>query len=252
MNCEKCGRPIKTMTVFGKTIAMMCDCQRMEHDREYRKKIQTAHDLIFSQLQFQSGVCQRYRPARIENLSPRPGQEEMFEELKSDKFSGALIVGGAGTGKTLTASAYVNTLIAAQANAIPDETKIKFIDCPETIAYITAPCARIVGTVQLMEAIKREYDGGDRVQMERCKTVHTLVIDDIGAERTAEKTNDWSAERIFEIIDYRYGNMLPTIITTNLIPAEIAKRYGDRTADRIRSMCKMIAIKLPSQRKTKG
>jgi DNA replication protein DnaC len=58
-----------------------------------------------------------------------------------------------------------------------------------------------------------------------------LIIDDLGAE----KLTDYVIQAWYSIIDYRYSNMLPTVITSNLSVAELAVRFGDRIASRIAS-----------------
>ena len=46
--------------------------------------------------------------------------------------------------------------------------------------------------------------------LEHIKTVNLLILDDMGAERT----NAFAEEKLFQIIDYRYAEQIPTIITT--------------------------------------
>ena len=57
-----------------------------------------------------------------------------------------------------------------------------------------------------------------------------LVIDDLGAERTTE----WSQERTIKLIDSRLRNGKQTVVTTNLMSmSDATSRYGDRTASRL-------------------
>ena len=64
-------------------------------------------------------------------------------------------------------------------------------------------------------------------------------MDDMGAE----KTTDWSMSTLYVLIDKRYSEMMPTIITSNLTVAEVADKVGDRIASRIAGMCKVIELK---------
>lgn len=51
-----------------------------------------------------------------------------------------------------------------------------------------------------------------------------LGLDDLGSEvRTA-----WSIEKLEEIINYRYENKLPTMVTTNCLPDEFTDRIRSR------------------------
>lgn len=60
-----------------------------------------------------------------------------------------------------------------------------------------------------------------------------LIIDDLGAEKPTE----WVAEILYRIINYRYENELPVIITSNLSLDQLAQRLGDRTASRLTELC---------------
>jgi DNA replication protein DnaC len=44
------------------------------------------------------------------------------------------------------------------------------------------------------------------------KTVPMLVLDDVARE----KQSDWTRQILFDVINYRYEHMTPTIITANL------------------------------------
>jgi len=58
-----------------------------------------------------------------------------------------------------------------------------------------------------------------------------LIVDDLGAE----KLTDYVVQAWYSIVDYRYSNMLPTVITSNLSIQELAAKFGDRIASRAAS-----------------
>ncbi len=67
--------------------------------------------------------------------------------------------------------------------------------------------------------------------LDRIKTADLLVLDDFGSERSTPFAED----KLFQIINYRYEDRLPTIVTTSLDFGEIessrpriASRLGDR------------------------
>lgn len=66
-----------------------------------------------------------------------------------------------------------------------------------------------------------------------------LAIDDLGTEPPAVKLYGTERLPLADLLVARYDSRLPTIITTNLGPAGIAERYGERIADRIREMDKI-------------
>jgi DNA replication protein DnaC len=51
-----------------------------------------------------------------------------------------------------------------------------------------------------------------------------LVLDDLGRERVT----DWATERLYVLVNARYGELRPTIATTNLRPSELVAlpQYG--------------------------
>lgn len=81
-----------------------------------------------------------------------------------------------------------------------------------------------------LERLEKEHFGrseGDT--MELLLGCDLLIMDDLGAEfQTA-----FTASAIYNIINSRILNGLPTIISTNLSPAEITKCYGERVMSRI-------------------
>ena len=69
-----------------------------------------------------------------------------------------------------------------------------------------------------------------------------LIIDDIGSEQPTE----WGMSKIFAIINSRYEEYMPTIVTTNYSEDELQRRMtpdgGDsrnakKTLDRLKEMC---------------
>lgn len=59
--------------------------------------------------------------------------------------------------------------------------------------------------------------------------VPLLVLDDYGAERETAL----AAERIYRVVDVRYRERRPTIVTTNVPPAELEERVYSRIASGI-------------------
>jgi len=71
-----------------------------------------------------------------------------------------------------------------------------------------------------------------------------LVVDDFGIQRNTE----WESEMLYNLIDSRYADERPTIITSN-IPADDLKTVAHgRIYSRIQEMCKIIHVDLPDYR----
>ena len=73
-----------------------------------------------------------------------------------------------------------------------------------------------------------------------------LVIDDVG---TCGGEQSKVQAMYNNVIDYRYSNMLPTIITTNLKRNELSRYIGDRAIDRLQSNGYFIDLTSPDSRR---
>ena len=66
----------------------------------------------------------------------------------------------------------------------------------------------------MLDYIKDTYkdsDMSDKEYLNLYSSVDLLIIDDLGKEKTTE----WVLEKLFLIINNRYNNYLPIVITTN-------------------------------------
>lgn len=66
-----------------------------------------------------------------------------------------------------------------------------------------------------------------------------LVIDDLGAEGTLAS---WQRQKVDGIINDRYNNQKPIIVTTNLSDLELHEHYSERVVDRLKEMVGEIVI----------
>ena len=85
--------------------------------------------------------------------------------------------------------------------------------------------------------------------LERIKTADLLVMDDMGAERSTPFAED----KLFQIINYRYEERLPTVITTTQIPDSIGEgrpRIASRLKDR--GVVFEVPIEAPDYREGRG
>ena len=85
-----------------------------------------------------------------------------------------------------------------------------------------------------VEAMRNQYSeySDDIARLrEDAMNCKLLILDDIGAERPSE----YVCERLYDLINHRYTNMLPTIYTSNLTPFELGDRLGSRIESRVRS-----------------
>jgi len=77
---------------------------------------------------------------------------------------------------------------------------------------------------ELKEGFKTEGDYSYQSRFNFYCKVNLLVMDDLGVE----KKTDWALEKLETIIDYRYINKLPLVVTTNKNLDIYSPRIGSR------------------------
>ncbi|MDO0912918.1 ATP-binding protein [Streptomyces sp. DT2A-34] len=134
-----------------------------------------------------------------------------------------LIVGTTGTGKTYQAYGAIRSLLIAGVRLRWKAT---------TAADLYA------------ELRPRPGHDGERELMDlaRCPL---LIIDDLGAAKNSE----WTEEITMRLINRRYNEMLPTLITTNLGMADLRQHIGDRVASRLTEMSDKVILDGPDRRR---
>ncbi|MCJ8293528.1 MAG: ATP-binding protein [Colwellia sp.] len=129
------------------------------------------------------------------------------ENFPTDKS--LIMVGGVGTGKTLLASAMIESLV--------DKHKCEIVKLIEIVRELKATWSRDSETSE--EKIISWYTKLD-----------LLIIDEVGSQFGSDTEKLF----IFEIIDGRYQNMKPTIIISNLDINGVKDAIGERCVDRLR------------------
>lgn len=98
--------------------------------------------------------------------------------------------------------------------------------------------------LDLMSYIKRKWSKREWDPQNRIKRMPLLFIDDLGMEIV----RDWTYQEFLSLVTYRYNEMLPMCITSNLTEAEFLDRYGNALFSRISEMCEPIKIEAPDYR----
>ncbi len=185
-----------------------------------------------------SGIPKRYIGASFEALGREgcpPDVREMATEayvyargfeVNAEEGRGLLFFGEVGRMKT--------TLAVCVARAVKEQGRsVFFISMPELLDTLIS-MSKNKDTKEL-----RDFE-------HKIKTVALLILDDFGAEYP----NDWILNKVDAIITHRYNEMMPVIITTNMMPSEIKERYVKRVYDRLRSTSKVLGTYGDSFRKT--
>ena len=91
--------------------------------------------------------------------------------------------------------------------------------------------------VDLLSDIRATYDDRSPLSeselLEELNEPDLLVLDDLGAEKSAEWVND----RLYLIVNRRYESARPIMVTTNLSEEELVKKLGERIVSRLREIC---------------
>jgi DNA replication protein DnaC len=83
----------------------------------------------------------------------------------------------------------------------------------------------------LLDHLRSAFNPSAEIQYDdrfnRIKSVPMLILDDLGTENATP----WAREKLFQIINHRYTERFPTIITTNVDLAKIDDRIASRIMD---------------------
>ena len=225
VHCPICGKE-KTWrkgNILGAVIRVpiMCQCEvDLEEEIKKQEEAKAKLDRI-NRILAMSNLGERFRDASFDSFQPTAGTEacwaytkEYAENFEKKTESGICICGRAGNGKSHLAAALVNRVIQRGFTAV-------FIEVPDLFSRIKATYGA-------------EGEGSEDKIMAALSKCDLLVLDDAGAE----KPTDWVQEKFYQIINARYKNRLPVVITTNTKDmAGLEDIIGFRAYDRVLEMC---------------
>lgn len=171
--------------------------QMFEEEKKLRKMQEFANKV--DKIIKNSKMSKRNLNYKFDNFEVNSNNKKVYQSLKnySEKLvneverKGLILVGNNGVGKTHLACSIANELIK---DGIP-------------IIYGTL--------INLLAELKNTYDIDNNISemkiIKLYEKVDLLIIDDLGKEKPSE----WGLEKLFTIINSRYENNLPVIITTN-------------------------------------
>lgn len=101
-------------------------------------------------------------------------------------------------------------------------------------------------SADLYAALRPRNGVDSETEFRRYAHARLLLVDDLGAAKSSE----WTEEINFRLVNHRYENQLPTLMTSNVLPKQLADRLGDRVASRLIEMCDRSVITGTDRRRT--
>jgi DNA replication protein DnaC len=195
-----------------------------------------------------------YRYITIANSPARESQAKLYKALdtyirtferqfdpNADRIKSIYLFSESpGTGKTTTACALLNEWLVAhylgslKRGKQPLQTPAYFLDVNEFQTRYNL--ATLSNDEAELGAIKAE--------IRKCQAVSFLAMDDIGVRGATEAFRSY----LHAIINHRATNGLPTIYTSNLDIADMARIFDERLYDRMRDMCAVMEFEGESKR----
>lgn len=239
--CPECGKlvvdAVMTIPVTGKRVKVErygCQCYQKAELDKYLNESDYSHN---ADIYERSGIGKRFKQCTFESFRLFPDVKDSFDivadyaecfETYKDKGAGLILKGKPGCGKTHLAAAVSQELIFRGYS-------VKFILTPVLLE-------------EIRKSFNKKYGEVETDILKQLASVQLLVLDDLGAEKPTE----WVIEQLFILINKRYEEMKPTIITTNCTGQELALRIGERTASRLVEVSKIVNIKAGDYRMKKA
>lgn len=229
--CPLCdGRGVYTLDVpvtdprFGRF--QRCPNHPIEDDREMHERLRRFGNLegyrnkTFENFRI-SHLGGSYTPNQVSSLHNAKSVAEGYAE---NPIGWIVYEGPYGCGKTHLAVAIANARLELYG---------------EQVVFTTAPDLLDI----LRATFGQETEASFDTYFERIRTIPLLVLDDLGVENPS----GWAKEKLFQLLNYRHVNRLPTVVTTNTSFDDLDPRISSRMMQG--EVVKHIRINAPDYRR---
>ena len=190
---------------FGKMVPCTCRAEEITQSAKARlfsmSSLKALHNLRFDNFEKRGhiGLAQH----QAESLENAFNQAYNFAERRQGWL---LMLGRYGCGKTHLAAAIANHAIEAGVSTL----------------FLTVP--------DLLDWLRYAYAGVEmsfEERFEEIREIPLLILDDFGTQNATA----WAQEKIYQIINHRYINQLPTVVTSNFLINDFEGRVRSRLQD---------------------
>jgi DNA replication protein DnaC len=190
---------------FGKL--QICTCRQSQINEQVRQRL-----FKLSQLdELSHHTFENFEERGRVGLSPKQADslEQAYNQAQrfAQSLNGWLLLqGGFGCGKTHMAAAIANFAVSVGVPTL----------------FITVP--------DMLDTLRFAYQDPEATfegRFDEIRQAPLLILDDFGTQNATE----WAQEKLFQILNYRYINHLPLVVTTNLLEQDIDERISSRLHD---------------------
>lgn len=250
--CEFCGKELRPIgfdylyvNISEDSIEYeRCDCSKSKEywkeidNKEYEQQKRSRIRNIINTIYKQNYIGRKLQEMNLENFYFDSSNKYVLDVVNdyinknkdTMKPDSLIIMGKSDTGKTHLAAAIANKLI--------ENDKIVLME----------------RLTNLLDRIRETYENNTKSENELIEiysNADMLIIDDLGTE----KISNWALEKLYTIIQNRYENGLPIIITTRFNKQGLIERFSysqdpdlvDAIISKLYQMC--FGIKLKSMKK---
>jgi DNA replication protein DnaC/primosomal protein DnaI len=234
--CRWCGKPLTPLgtELLGQVrwlTSEPCGCDGEKAERERAERMRRAEqERNVAEKVVAAGVARKFASAR----TSIPEIGDFLAGFDRHGGNGLYISGRVGSGKTHAASALARALVYGGRSVV------------------------LTNTLAMLDSIQATYgrDGDRTGGVGRFAGCDLLILDDMGKENGS----GWALTTMSQVINARYEDMRPIVVTSQYALPMLAKRLGrageresaEAIASRLHEMCDIVALPDIDYRKRKG
>lgn len=234
--CRWCGKPLTPLgtELLGQVRWLMsepCGCDEEKAERERVERMQRAEqERNVAEKVAAAGVARKFANAR----TSIPEIGDFLAGFNRHGGNGLYISGIVGSGKTHAVSALARALVYEGRSVV------------------------LTNTLAMLDSIQATYgcDGDRTGGVGRFAGCDLLILDDMGKENGS----GWALTTMFQVINARYEDMRPIVVTSQYALPALARRMGrageresaEAIASRLHEICAVVALPDIDYRKRKG